>query len=44
MTAGVAAAGARVAWFYIPEVTYGVTPPTTPAFKPIRFTSNGLTE
>jgi hypothetical protein len=44
MTAGVAAAGARVAYFYIPETAYGVTPPTTPAFKPLRFTSNGLTE
>lgn len=44
MTAGISAAGARVAWYYIAETSYGVTPPTTPAFKPIRFTSNGLTE
>lgn len=44
MTSGIAAAGARVAWFYIAETAYGVTPATNPAFKPIRFTSNGLTE
>lgn len=44
MTAGIAAAGSRVAWYYIPEVTYGVTPPTNPAFLPIRFTQNGLNE
>jgi hypothetical protein len=44
MTAGIAASGARVAWYYVPETTYGVTPTSAPAFKPIRFTSNGLTE
>lgn len=44
MTAGIAATGSRVAWYYIPEVTYGVTPATDPEFKPIRFTQNGLNE
>lgn len=43
MTAGVAASGARVAWYYVKEDATGNIPATAPEFKPIRFTSNGLT-
>lgn len=37
-----AASGARVAWYYVKEDATGNIP-ATPEFKPIRFTSNGLT-
>lgn len=43
MTAGIAASGARAAYFYIAEGADG-TIPANPAFKPIRLTQNGLQE
>jgi hypothetical protein len=38
MTAGVAATGSRVAYFYCAEASDGTISATTPAFKPIRLT------
>lgn len=38
MTIGVAAGGAQIAYYYVAETTYGVTPATSPAFLPLRFT------
>lgn len=43
MTAGIAASGARAAYFYALENADG-TLPANPAFKPIRLTQNGLQE
>ena len=42
MTAGVAAGGAQIAYYYIAETTYGVTPASAPAFLPLRLTNFGL--
>lgn len=42
MTAGVAAGGAQIAYYYVPETAYGVTPAAAPAFLPLRLTGFGL--
>lgn len=44
MTAGIAATGSRVAYFYCAEDASGAISSTVPAFKPIRMTQAGLTE
>jgi len=44
MTAGIAASGARVAYYYVAEAADGTISATVPAFKPIRLTQNGLQE
>lgn len=41
MTAGTAQGGARVAWYYVQEVTAGTTP-TDPEFKALRLTQSSL--
>lgn len=38
MTAGIAASGSRVAYFYAAEDGTGAIHATTPTFKPIRMT------
>lgn len=43
MTAGIAASGARAAYYFVLENADGTTP-ATPAFKPLRLTQNGLVE
>jgi hypothetical protein len=44
VTAGIAANGSRIAYYYIAEGADGTISATTPAFNPIRLTSNGLQE
>lgn len=44
MTAGIAANGSRISYYYCAEASDGTISASAPAFKPIRLTSNGLQE